>query len=109
MAKGGAGSGHRRRHRGAERKSGPNSNPLAGASGRDARRNAANQLRSQKRQQALSAHRAASGLSAAPKVIALVAASADADVAGVEPLSKPTPSPPPPMAPPWPQTRRAHG
>lgn len=83
MAKGGAGSGHRRRHRGAERKSGPNSNPLAGASGRDARRNAANQLRSQKRQQALSAHRAASGLSAAPKVIALVAASADADVAGV--------------------------
>ena len=72
MAKGGAGKGARKKHR-EPRLSGA-SGSLSARSSKNARRNALSQQRSHKRQQVLSAHRATSSESSAPKVVALVAA-----------------------------------
>lgn len=72
MAKGGAGKGTRKHHKG-ERSSRPGPT-IAADKGRAARRNQATQQRKHRRMQSLEQHRATSGLSNAPKVVTIVAA-----------------------------------
>ena len=84
MAKGGAGKGSRRKHKGVERAS----QNAAGAAalrqaGKAARRNQANQVRQHKRAAQLERYRAATGEAGAPKVVTLIAAGALADTAAV--------------------------
>ena len=81
MAKGHAGKGNRKRHKGAERQSNASGALSLRDAGRAARRNTAKQQRQHARMQSIAAHRASATV--APKVVSLVAAGTAAEPAAL--------------------------